>query len=231
MKKFRYFILSAIWIVGALVNYFDEIALKTVAFNVFLALIFLSIGTLEMVLTKKGEKGRATFNKVMKVYVIVLLVALVAVVGKGFVAKPDGTTVESREELLETLPRGWDWKISTETKVGNNIISGIYSSDNKSGIAVFVPKGDRGYRLLARQWRDTKDIIISQFVIDSVWYDVIWFNGEKTDHAEIIYTYDGKTQEPIIHNSKEMEIFVNPAPENDYAMKVAYYDEAGNKYE
>lgn len=229
MKKYRYFILSIIWIVVAIANYIAERALKGVILNVLVAVTLLSIGIMEIIFDKKGEREK--FNKILKVYVIALAIALITVIGMSFVPRPDGITVESREEMLEDLPRGLGWKISTETRVGNNIISGIYSRDNKSGIAVFVPNGDKRYRLLARQWCDSDDIIISNFVIDNEWYDIVWFNGAKTDYAEITYTYDGKMQEPIIHNSKDMEIFVNPAPSNDYSLKVVYYDEYGNTYE
>ena len=231
MKRFRYFILSAIWIVAAIVNFIDESALKIVILYILAAAIFFSIGIIEIVCNKNGERGRKSFSLIQKVYVIVVSIALIAAIEMSFLSKPDGTTIESREELLENLPRGWDWKISTEAKIGNNIISGIYSRDNKSGIAVFVPNGDVKYRLLARQWRDSDDIIISNFIVDNIWYDIIWFNGAKTDYAEITYTYDGESQKPIIHNTKGMEIFINPAPANDYSLNVVYYDEYGNKYE
>ena len=144
---------------------------------------------------------------------------------------PNGYTIEGREKLLEDLPRGYNWKIATETKLDGHIISGIYSRDRKSGIAVFTPNGKEKYRLLARQWRDSDDIIISNFVINNVWYDVVWFNGAKTNYAEITYTYDGKRHNPIIHNAKNMEIFINPSLASDYALDVIYYDNTGNKYE
>lgn len=51
-------------------------------------------------------------------------------------------------------------------------------------------------------------------------------------YAEITYTLDGVKQEPIIHNSKGMEIFIHPAPTNDeYGIDVVYYDSEGNRYE
>jgi len=229
VKKFNHFILSGIWIIAAIINFYTERPLKSVMFNLFAAAVFLSLAILNIIFENRGEKGRKIFNRIGIGYIIVLSIFFITVI--SFNGKPDGSTLESREQLLESLPRGFKWKIALETELGNHIVSGIYSCDNKSGIALFMPNGDKKYRLLARQWRDTDDIIISNFVVDNVWYDIVWFNGAQTEYAEITYTYDGKKHEPIIHNSKEMEIFINPAPSSDYAMNVVYYDNEGNKYE
>ena len=231
MKKFNYFILSGIWIIAAVINFYTERPLKSVMFNIFAAAVFLSLAILNLILNTREEKGKKIFNRIGIGYIIALSLLLLTFSVISLSNKPDGSTLESREQLLENLPRGFDWKIASETELSRHIVSGIYSRDNKSGIAIFMPNGDKKYRLLARQWRDTDDIIISNFVVDNIWYDIIWFNGAKTDYAEITYTYGGKKQEPIIHNSKGMEIFINPAPSNDYALDVVYYDSEGNKYE
>lgn len=231
MKKFIYFILSGIWIIAAAINFYAESPLKLVLFNIFAAAVFLSLAILKLIFNTGEEKGKKIFNRIGIGYIIALCIFLLTYTVISFNNKPDGFTVESREQMLESLPRGFDWKIASETELSRHIVSGIYSRDNKSGIAVFMPNGDKKYRLLARQWRDTDDIIISNFVVDNIWYDIIWFNGAKTEYAEITYTYEGKKQEPIIHNSKGMEIFINPAPSSDYALSVVYYDKEGNKYE
>ena len=145
--------------------------------------------------------------------------------------QPDGSTLESREEICAEFPRGKDWKISVEQKLDDHIISGVYSRDGMSGVAIFEPQGNGKYKLQTREWRNQDEIVISGATFNGVWHDIIWFNGAKTDYAEITYTYGGKKQEPIIHNSKGMEIFINPAPSNDYTLDVIYYDSAGNKYE
>ena len=143
----------------------------------------------------------------------------------------DGSTLESREKICAEFPRGKDWKISVEQEFNDYIISGIYSRDGMSGIAVFEPYGNGKYKLQSREWREQGRIIITGIIIDQQWYDIVWFNGAKTDYAEITYTYDGEKQEPIIHNAKGMGIFINPAPAKDYSLDVAYYDSEGNKYE
>ena len=170
----------------------------------------------------------------MKKAIIVFAVLLAIIVGFGaipYFSRPDGSTLESREEICAEFPRGKDWKISVEQELNDYIISGIYSRDGMSGIAVFEPYGNGKYKLQSREWREQDRIIITGITIDNMWYDIVWFNGAKTDCAEITYTYDGKAQEPIIHNSKGMEIFINPAPAKDHILDVVYYDSEGNKYE
>ncbi len=171
----------------------------------------------------------------MKKAIIVfsVLVALVICFGAvQYFNRPDGSTLQSREEICAEFPKGKDWKIAIEQEFKDYIISGIYSRDEMSGIAVFKPYGNGKYKLHSREWREQDRIIITGITIDNMWYDVIWFNGAKTDYAEITYTLDGKKQAPIIHNAKGMEIFINPAPTNDeYGIEVVYYDDAGNKYE
>ena len=149
----------------------------------------------------------------------------------SYYVQPDGSTLESREEICAEFPKGKDWKISVEQKLDDYIISGIYSRDGMSGVAIFEPIGNGKYRLQSREWRKQDEIVISGATFNGVWHDIIWFNGAKTDHAEITYTYDGKKHEPIIHNAKGMEIFVHAEPSKDYSIDVVYYDDAGNKYE
>ena len=219
------------WGIVALINFYEQRPLKTVEFNVFAAIIFLSLAVLQIVLEKRGDDCKKLFARICKVYAVILFVILGSSLIFALSNKQDGLTIESREKLLESLPRGYGWEIAVETEIDNHIVCGIYSRDNKSGIAVFTPIGDKGYKLIARQWRDSDEIIISNFVVLNKWYDVIWFNGAKTDYAEITYNVNGNVQETVIHNAKDMEIFVNPSPSNSYAINAVYYDEEGNKYE
>lgn len=164
-------------------------------------------------------------------YICVIIMVAMCIGSISYYIQPDGSTLESREEICAEFPRGKDWKISVEQNFDDYIISGIYSRDCMSGVAIFEPIGNGKYRLQSREWRKQDEIVISGATFNGVWHDIIWFNGAKTDHAEITYTYDGKKQEPIIHNSKGMEIFIHPQPSNDYTFDVVYYDSEGNKYE
>lgn len=169
----------------------------------------------------------------MKKYIFAFAIILAVIFGIGAVQyfnNPDGSSIESREELLKGIPKGSDWKIATETGMNGYIISGIYSSDGKSGIAVFEPDGEDNYKLYSREWRDNDRIIISGVYIDNIWFDLVWFNGAKTDYAEITYTIDGVRQKPVIHNAKGMEIYIGTAPAKDYSMEVIYHDLEGNSY-
>ena len=42
---------------------------------------------------------------------------------------------------------------------------------------------------------------------------------------------DDVAQEPIIHDAKEMDIFINESLAKDYSISVIYYDEDGSKYQ
>ena len=165
-------------------------------------------------------------------YICVVIMLVMCIGSISYYIQPDGSTLESREELLQERSKGKLWLISVEQKIDNYIISGIYSGYDESGLAVFEPKGNGKYKLQTRVFRDNDRIITTSSYIGGQWYDIVWFNGAKTDYAEITYTLDGVKQEPIIHNSKGMEIFIHPAPTNDeYGINVVYYDSEGNKYE
>lgn len=165
-------------------------------------------------------------------YICVVIMVVMCIGSISYYIQPDGSTLESREELLQERSKGKLWLISVEQKIDNYIISGIYSGYDESGLAVFEPKGNGKYKLQTRVFRDNDRIITTSSYIGGQWYDIVWFNGAKTDYAEITYTLDGVKQEPIIHNSKGMEIFIHPAPTNDeYGIDVVYYDSEGNKYE
>ena len=165
-------------------------------------------------------------------YICVVIMVVMCIGAISYYIQPDGSTFESLEELLQERSKGKLWLISVEQKIDNYIISGIYSGYDESGLAVFEPKGNGKYKLQTRVFRDNDRIITTSSYIGGQWYDIVWFNGAKTDYAEITYTLDGVKQEPIIHNSKGMEIFIHPAPTNDeYGIDVVYYDSEGNKYE
>ena len=59
--------------------------------------------------------------------------------------RPDGSTMESREEILKDIPKGTNWKISTERLLDGYLITGIGSDNGKAGIAVFEPRANGKY--------------------------------------------------------------------------------------
>ena len=62
----------------------------------------------------------------------ILIILFLAYLSWNYFNKPDGSSVQSREELLENIPKGTEWKIVKETELKNYIISCMYSSDGKS---------------------------------------------------------------------------------------------------
>lgn len=161
----------------------------------------------------------------------ILIILFVICSAWNYFGKPDGSTVPSREDLLDNIPKGTDWKIAKEIEFKNHIISGMYSLDGKSGISVFEPLDNGTYKMSSCEWRENEEIIISGYIIDGTWYDLVWFNGAQTEYAEIIYTFDGEEQEPIVCDTRGMDVLVHEAPAKDYSMRVVYYDENGNVYE
>ena len=167
-----------------------------------------------------------------KVYLIII-VAILAVSAYGayrYYSKPNGSTVESREELLNSTSEGIKWKIAQEQKLEDYLVSSIYSS-TKSGIAVFKANGDEKYKLAFKKWGNSDEIVTYELIIGEEWYDLIWFNGAETAYAEIIYSVDGAENEPIIFDVSDMRVICSKAPAKDYILTVRYYDNDGNVYE
>jgi len=163
--------------------------------------------------------------------VIAVLLIAIGITVYGYFARPDGATVESREELLGDISYGENWKISTERTVEDHIVCGIYSANEKRGIAVFKPAGNGRYELFNHKTRKQNEIVVLGAVINQTWYDLVWFDGAQTEYAEIICTPEGGLPQTYTHDSRSGELFVRPAPETDYALSVVYYDADGNRYE
>ncbi len=143
---------------------------------------------------------------------------------------PDGSTVESREELLKDIPKGTGWKIAVEQSLEDYLVCGTYSTDDKIGIAVFEPVGNGKYKLFSREWRPFDEVIISGVMIAGKWYDIVWFNGATTSYAELTYTYGGKT-EKLTFDTEKAQIICNPCDAKEYTLRAVYYDSEGKVYE
>ena len=137
-----------------------------------------------------------------------------------FSLTPKRDTITSRESILNTaISKGNEWTIAKELELGGYIVSGAYSTDNKSTLAIFEPTGNGD------------EIIVGGVAINGEWYDLIWFNGAKTEYAEITYTINGQVQDTLRYNTDDMDIISIKNPEKEYSIHVAYYDNDGNKYE
>lgn len=142
-----------------------------------------------------------------------------------------GDTIESREYLLNVaISKGKDWTIAKELALDGYIISGAYSADGKATLAVFEPMGTGSYKFRTSRNETQEDIIISREAINGSWYDLIWFCGAQTAYAEITYTVNGQTQEPLRFPTADMDIIHCKNPEKEYSIQVFYYDSDGNRY-
>ena len=75
------------------------------------------------------------------------------------------------------------------------------------------------------------EIIIDTAVINKTAYNFIWFNGAKTEYAEVTYTVDNKPLDTLTFDTSDMDIICCKAPSDDYNVKVVYYGADGTKYE
>ena len=121
--------------------------------------------------------------------------------------------------------------VAKELELGGYIVSGAYSTDNKSTLAIFEPTGNGDYKFSTSTNRNSDEIIVGGVAINGEWYDLIWFNGAKTEYAEITYTINGQVQDTLRYNTDDMDIISIKNPEKEYSIHVAYYDNDGNKYE
>ena len=174
-------------------------------------------------------------NKKRLLSVLIPLVLVCIIIGAFLYflnTPPKGNTIESREKLLDNaISKGNNWTISKEIEIDNYIISCAYSTNGKSTIAVFKPVSNGKYEFLTSTNRENKDIIVGGAVINGKRYDLIWFNGAQTEHAEIIYTVNGVRKEPLKYDTSNMDLIYIESPEKEYSMDVYYYDSKGNRYE
>ncbi len=171
-------------------------------------------------------------KKKLLIAILAVIICIIGVFAYNFCLTSNGDTVESREKILnKAISRGNDWTIAKEIELDGYIISGAYSTDNKSTLAIFKPAGNSSYEFLTSINRNSEDIIIGGSVINGNWYDLIWFNGAKTEHAEITYTINGEIQDTLWRDTKNMDIIYFENPEKEYSIHAVYYDSNGNKYE
>lgn len=167
-----------------------------------------------------------------KKFLLPILTIIVCIIGYFIWSQPSGNTVESREQILNNeIAKGNHWTISKEVEIEGYIISGAYSADDKSTLAIFEHISNNKYKFVTSTNGYNDEIIISGFKINDDWYDLIWFNGTQTQYVEVIYTVDGQMQDVLKYDTTDMDIIYNKNPAKEYTLKVCYYDGKGNKYE
>lgn len=167
-----------------------------------------------------------------RIGIVLLAVLCIAAVSLYFLhSVPKGDTRQSRERILnDAISKGNGWTIAKELELDGYIISGAYSTDHKSTLAVFEPTGNGGYRLRTSTNRNAEEIIVDGTIINGAWYNLIWFHGAETEYAEITYTVNGQ-EDTLRYDTGNMEIIAIQKQEKEYTIHVSYYDKDGNIYE
>ncbi len=148
-------------------------------------------------------------------------------------SKTDGSTLESREKILDKSGAGFKnqkWTIATEQELDGYIISGAYSTDGKATIAIFEPVGNGKYGFMASENRSSDNIFITNAILDGIPYDLIWFPNAQTEYAEIVYTIDGQSQDAVRYDTADLKLICRNAPAKEYTIHVTYYDSEGNEH-
>lgn len=167
---------------------------------------------------------------------LIIVIAVLAVFCCGIAiilllpAQEDGSTLASREAILQDLPKGIDWQIASEISVDGYLISSIYSA-TKDGLAIFEPQKNGGYKEQSVYYANNGAIVCAKALIGQVWYDIFWLNQANLAYAEIVYTIDGQQMESSRLEFKDLPIVYHQAPGDDYTLHICYYDADGNSYE
>ena len=172
----------------------------------------------------------------MKKKKLLIILGIVICIGASFLyflnLIPKGDTITSRERMLNTaISKGNEWTIAKELEIEGYIISGAYSTDSKSTLAVFEPVGNGNYKFKNSTNRNVEEIIVGGTVINGEWYDLIWFCGVKTERAEITYTINGQKKDTLLYDTGNMGIISIKNPDKEYSIHVAFHDSDGKMYE
>lgn len=165
-----------------------------------------------------------------KRYILLPVLLLAVVFCRTGLRTPDGKTRESREELLEELPKGTQWTIEDETTIEDYIISGAYSTDGHTALVVFAPTSSGGWKQQTRVIREDTDILIQQAVINGKYYDIAWISGVSTVTGEMRYDTGG-AEEVLEFDTAQSNMIFHQTDFKSYTLSVRYLDKDGTIYE
>lgn len=175
---------------------------------------------------------KKSLKKVMLIAVICVVALSVISVVVMQMSKPNGNTLEEREELLRENRDCKGMSIATETQIGDYIICGIYKSA-EAGIAVFEQTGN-GYKLQRTIIKDKNQVIISPEYLNGKWYQLVWFNGAETKSAEVTITNTDNNETIMTENYdvSNGDIIAICEPDNlkNFSVNAVYHDADGNTY-
>lgn len=76
MKKHSFLLISFIWIIAAVFNFYDDASLATVLYNVFAAIAFVSLYIFQLIFEKRGERGKMILKGICICYIAILCIIL-----------------------------------------------------------------------------------------------------------------------------------------------------------
>ena len=178
----------------------------------------------------KKVKSKLTKKTILTI-VISMLLTFVGVSQFLPYFTPKGDTIESRELILnKSVSFGKNWSIVKEVEIEDALICGAVNSSNEAAIAIFCSIDDSRYEFRYAVAQDSDEIIVSGYIINGKWYDLVWYNGAQTEYAELIYNIPGEGEKIFRFDTSNMDIIYNLGPANEYGWNVIYYDNQGNEY-
>lgn len=174
------------------------------------------------------------FSRVRHVLVVTALIIIAFILCLGiyhYVTRPDGSTVASREEMLDGVPKGSHWSIAEELEIDDYIISGAYDTEGNSAVVVFEPVGNGRYKLQTLTKKSSSEVILTSAYTANAIYDVAWFNGASTEYAEVTCTPQDSSSKTERYETQSNALVCRQVQEAEYTLHVAYYDADGNCYE
>lgn len=164
-----------------------------------------------------------TFLRTVTILVLLLMLIIC-------ILKPNGKTLESREEILKNSNAGkYVWEIDKEIKLYDYIISSVYG--DKEGLATFISNSNGRNKLESVNYSSKGEVIITQIIHEEEVYYITWCNQPNLDYAEVIYTIDNEELMPKIYDVKENSLIYFKSPGDDFMMRITYYDENGKSYD
>lgn len=169
-----------------------------------------------------------------KTWILIAVIAILALCLAAFFflqSKPDGTTVESREEQLREMPKNMNWSIVSEVELEGYLVCAV-STSAQDGIAIFEPKGNGRYQCYSVSYGPWGTIMVDHAYLGDTWYELFWLNQPELDYLQLTYTIEDVPQDPIQIDAKDGGVLYQESPDADsFSIDIVYYDIHGNLYE
>lgn len=175
-------------------------------------------------------------NKSLKI--IISLIAVIAVIISSvcvynYASKPVCETLNDREKMLQIRDGYEDFKIYSETELGEYIVASVYSPTSE-GIAIFRPKNKGRHELQGVRYDFGKGHLIPEHLPNTKTgnYQLFLFNKPNLAYAE--FTYIPDDGEPIKYKQPaetgKIVCFKLPDDWKGFTYKITFTDKDGKEY-